>query len=289
MGVFRWKRHRAGRSGERIWREKRRQALREGWRLNLASAMLVAFCVFMIFYAEGFGELLMAGVIGAIVAVQVVFWGLGGHVSSLSWMRGVWGEQDTEDVLDKLGVGWVVEHDLDRDRGNWDHVAISRAGVFMIETKTTTARAFVANDSLRIGRRVSYPGASFPAKGRPSSGQLSPPWRNGRAHQRRLTSAGDVTSRACSPAPRPLGTLKRRKPRYAGLSPFGAPRFELGTSSPPDSSREAVRVRGSVRRPAWLSGKAALPTGNGRMAPQAALVAFGPGSGHVQASSNSAA
>ena len=123
--------------------------------------MLVAFCVFMIFYAEGFGELLMAGVIGAIVAVQVVFWGLGGHVSSLSWMRGVWGEQDTEDVLDKLGVGWVVEHDLDRDRGNWDHVAISRAGVFMIETKTTTARAFVANDSLRIGRRVSYPGASF--------------------------------------------------------------------------------------------------------------------------------
>ncbi len=161
VGVFRRKRHRAGRSGERIWREKRRQAIREGWRLNLGCAALVAFCVFMIFYSEGFGELLMAGVIGAILAVQGVFWGLGGHVSSISWMQGVWGEWDTEDVLDTLGVGWVVEHDIERPRGNWDHVAVSRAGVFLIDTKWTKDRARVDGDALRVGRRVSYPGASF--------------------------------------------------------------------------------------------------------------------------------
>jgi hypothetical protein len=115
----------------------------------------------MIFFSEGFGELLMAGVIGAVLTVQAIFWALGGHVSSLSWMRGAWGEQDTEDVLDRLGAGWVVEHDIDRERGNWDHVAVSRAGVFMIETKTASARVVVANDTLRIGRNVSYPGASF--------------------------------------------------------------------------------------------------------------------------------
>ena len=161
MGVIRRKRHRAGRSGERIWREKRRQAVREGWRLNLASAAVVAFCALGIVVAEGFGELLLAGVIGAILTIQAVFWGLGGHVSSLSWMQGVWGEWDTEDVLDKLGTGWVVEHDIERPRGNWDHVAVSRAGLFMIDTKSTNARATVAGDALRVGRRVSYPGASF--------------------------------------------------------------------------------------------------------------------------------
>ena len=117
VGFLRHKRHRAGRSAERIWRENRRKALRGSWRLIVASAALVAFCVFMIVFTDGFGELLMAGVIGAITTIHVVVWSLGGHVSSLSWMRGVWGEHDTEDVLDKLGPGWVVEHDIDRQWG----------------------------------------------------------------------------------------------------------------------------------------------------------------------------
>ena len=45
--------------------------------------------------------------------------------------------------------------------GNWDHVAVSRAGVFMIETKSSTVPATVSDDALRFGRRVAYPAGSF--------------------------------------------------------------------------------------------------------------------------------
>jgi hypothetical protein len=86
---------------------------------------------------------------------------LGGHVSQLRWVHGWWGEQQTENELKKLGrAGWCIEHDIPRERGNWDHVAVSRAGVYALETKWTAASAVVVGDELRFGR-VTYAGGGF--------------------------------------------------------------------------------------------------------------------------------
>ena len=92
--------------------------------------------------------------------MQLVVWMLGGSVSQLPFLQGAWGEQQTEEELNRLGAGWLVEHDVARERGNWDHVAVSQAGVFMIETKWTSRSAAVEGDELRFGP-VAYPGAAF--------------------------------------------------------------------------------------------------------------------------------
>jgi len=73
--------------------------------------------------------------------MEVFVWNLGGDVRHLPWVQGAWGEQDTEDELRKLGPGWHLEHDIPRERGNCDHVAVRRAGMFAIETKWTSRRA----------------------------------------------------------------------------------------------------------------------------------------------------
>jgi hypothetical protein len=63
--------------------------------------------------------------------------------------------------------------------------------------------------------------------------------------QRRRDAGVDVLAPTDGPRAR-LGE-EERHPAVAGLSTVGAPRFELGISSSPDSSGEAVRVRASVR------------------------------------------
>ncbi|MEJ7569392.1 MAG: NERD domain-containing protein [Gaiellaceae bacterium] len=157
---MRLRRRRAGRSGKQIWRANRRRAFRDAWRLNLFSLALVVGCAIAISYYEGFGELIFAAIIGAMLAIHAFVWTLGGHVGALRWIQGVWGEEATEEELEKLGVGWEVEHDIPRARGNWDHIAVSRAGVFALETKWTSSSAAVRGDELRFGR-VAYSGAGF--------------------------------------------------------------------------------------------------------------------------------
>ncbi len=157
---MRLRRRRAGRSGKQIWRANRRRAFRDAWRLNLFSLALIVGCAIAISYYEGFGELIFAAIIGAMLAIHAFVWTLGGHVGALRWIQGLWGEEATEEELEKLGAGWEVEHDIPRVRGNWDHVAVSRAGVFAIETKWTSSSAAVRGDELRFGR-VTYSGASF--------------------------------------------------------------------------------------------------------------------------------
>jgi len=158
---MRLRRRHAGRSAIAIWRAKRREAFRQAWRLNVLSLGMLLVGVLFIVYADGLGELIWAGVIGALLMAHTFIWLLGGHVSQLSWIQGVWGEQQTEEELEKLGQGWFVEHDIRCSRGNWGHVAVSRAGVFMIETKWTTRAASVDGDTLRVGRRVDYPAGGF--------------------------------------------------------------------------------------------------------------------------------
>jgi hypothetical protein len=139
-------------------------------------------CAAAIRFYDGLGELVWAGIIGGLVMTHVFVWTIGGDIGQLRWLRGVWGERQTEHELSKLGIEWQVVHDVPRTWGNWDHIAVSRAGVFAVETKWTSATAVVADDELRLGR-IPYAGRSF----RGAAAELSeilgtsagrPPWVN---------------------------------------------------------------------------------------------------------------
>jgi len=53
-----------------------------------------------------------------------------------NWRVGYEGERKTEKALAPLErSGWRVLHDIDGDRGNFDHVAVGQGGVFLLETK----------------------------------------------------------------------------------------------------------------------------------------------------------
>lgn len=51
------------------------------------------------------------------------------------WQYGAAGERIVAQRLRRLPRAWTVLHDIDRGRGNVDHIAIGPRGVFTIETK----------------------------------------------------------------------------------------------------------------------------------------------------------
>jgi hypothetical protein len=153
-----WRRdHRAGDSALAEFRALRWKTLRRDWRdwtklvvFIIASAVAVAL-------TGGVVQLIAAGLLGVMLTLAFFGWTIGGDAHSLSWMWGRVGEQQTEEALQGLGPEWHVEHDIPRQRGNWDHVVVGPAGVFVLETKSYRARAVAANDVLYLGR--------FPFKG----------------------------------------------------------------------------------------------------------------------------
>lgn len=73
---------------------------------------------------------------GVVIGMFTVIWLLPPW-DVAKWGVGAEGERWTEDVLSVLeGEGWEVEHDLERDRGNDDHLVLGPAGVYLLETKT---------------------------------------------------------------------------------------------------------------------------------------------------------
>ena len=51
------------------------------------------------------------------------------------WQYGAAGERDVARALARLPRRWSVLHDVDRGRGNVDHIAIVPRGLFTIESK----------------------------------------------------------------------------------------------------------------------------------------------------------
>jgi hypothetical protein len=57
------------------------------------------------------------------------------------WRQGAEGERATARTLRPLTKsGWVLINDVQRDRGNIDHVLVGPAGVFVLETKNLHGR-----------------------------------------------------------------------------------------------------------------------------------------------------
>jgi hypothetical protein len=65
------------------------------------------------------------------------------------WRRGADGERRTAAVLRALeGAGWRAVHDRAAERGNLDHVAVSPAGVFLLESKNYSGSITVEGEEL---------------------------------------------------------------------------------------------------------------------------------------------
>ncbi len=72
-----------------------------------------------------------------------------------NWKLGAEGERKTESALAPLDrSGWLVLHDVANPRGNYDHVVVGRAGVFMLDTKNHRGSVHVSNGRLRLRRRL---------------------------------------------------------------------------------------------------------------------------------------
>ena len=77
---------------------------------------------------DGSVQLIAAAILGAALMMALVGWVVG-DVHSLPWLWGAVGERETAGLLQRLDRSWTCEHDLQRKRGNWDHVALGRQGV----------------------------------------------------------------------------------------------------------------------------------------------------------------
>src|SRR4051812_6205113 len=126
---------RAGHSSEAIWRRNRRRAFKAAWRFHLLSVAVLVVCTAGIRFYAGLGELIWAGIIGALAITHAFVWTIGRHPSQLRFLRGVWGERQTARELSNLGTESHVLHDVPRKWGNWDHIAVSRAGVLKDHTR----------------------------------------------------------------------------------------------------------------------------------------------------------
>jgi hypothetical protein len=78
---------------------------------------------------------------------------------------GFQGEQQTAKAIADM-PGWTVVHDVDGGRagGNIDHIAVGRAGVFLIDSKWLVGRAEVMGDEVRL-RRYEDPDLTYLAEG----------------------------------------------------------------------------------------------------------------------------
>jgi len=100
-----------------------------------------------------------AGVVvgAAIAAYAVLADSPPAHVEN--WRTGAEGERKTARRLRALGnAQWLVVHDVDAGRGNYDHIVVGRAGVFLIDTKWPAGTLRIENGVPWITRRE-YPEA----------------------------------------------------------------------------------------------------------------------------------
>jgi hypothetical protein len=150
--IWRRRRRRAGRSTLAEFRRRRRRALRTEWRGWAVLVGLLVVAVVATWRFDGAWELVFAGFVGAMVMFLVFAWMTGLDLHSMSWLWGYWGEQWTEEEVDRLGDGWLIEHDVARARGNWDHVVVGPPGVFLLDSKHFHEPVRVDGDVLVTGR-----------------------------------------------------------------------------------------------------------------------------------------
>ncbi len=170
------RRHRfqgAGRSGLREFRRRRWQHLRDDWRTWLPIPFVILAFGTWSLLADGLIARIAAAVFGGAVAMLLVGWVIGGHVSSLPWLWGVQGERYTAKEIEKLGAEWHCEHDMELPYGNWDHVLVGPPGIFLLDSKALHNASVAAGDALSSGR-MRYSGNKFRAAALKVHDELKP-------------------------------------------------------------------------------------------------------------------
>jgi hypothetical protein len=72
-----------------------------------------------------------------------------------NWQVGAEGERKTAKALARLdGRRWLVVHDVECARGNYDHIAVSRASVFLLETKNLNGTVEMRDGMPCLRRRL---------------------------------------------------------------------------------------------------------------------------------------
>ncbi len=144
------------------------------WALPLVALPLVAIFVMfgVLFYREHM-EFFWGLGIGAGVALAVALaQSPPAHIER--WRQGAEGERATARALRPLAKsGWVLINDVQRDRGNIDHVLVGPAGVFVLETKNLNGLASVADDVLKVRYRVAADGYALDRVGTATRGRAA--------------------------------------------------------------------------------------------------------------------
>lgn len=160
---MRWKRKRfrgAGGSAEREFNRQLRKNVRESWRVCFAIGAVIGVFALWSAYLAGVAARFTAGTAGSLFGVLFVMFSLGGHISAFRWWLGAEGERKTAKQVEKLPEGWHCEHDLEHVRGNYDHVLVGPAGVFLLDSKFLHGTVAVGEDMCRCGR-LTFRGAAF--------------------------------------------------------------------------------------------------------------------------------
>ena len=96
-------------------------------------------------WGVAFGFLIGAGVMGYAFLLSDV------PDEVFRWERGAEGERRTEQRLRALEAeGWIVTHDVQRGRGNWDHVVVGPPGIFVLETKDRRGQLVVTESGPQL-------------------------------------------------------------------------------------------------------------------------------------------
>ena len=121
-------------------------------------------------FAAACGPLAVVGLAAVMVDRHFVAW-IGGLVAGAAmalwvslrdtppryvekWHDGAEGERKTEKALKPLErAGWRVFHDVENGHGNYDHIAVGRAGVFLLDSKNLEGIIEVEGGAPHLTRR----------------------------------------------------------------------------------------------------------------------------------------
>jgi hypothetical protein len=122
-------------------------------------------------FALALGPFIAGGVVGLFAERHLVAWVAGGAfgfgVTAIlawrdeppayveKWREGAEGERKTARALRSLDDRkWIVAHDVESGCGNYDHVVLGRAGVFLLDSKNPTGKLTIENGRPYLRRRL---------------------------------------------------------------------------------------------------------------------------------------
>lgn len=124
-----------GTPGASVRRTERRLYVKAGLRVAVAVALLGAAIAVVTRGASSSAILLAIG--GGFSLISA--WRIASRARSFA--LGAAAEEEVGRLLDRLGVPWLVEHDVPKDGGgNIDHILHSPAGIYLIDTKRSRYR-----------------------------------------------------------------------------------------------------------------------------------------------------